>query len=583
MIDLRRMRVAVLLFFCVFTIFPVTAQIFLSGKILDKSTREPLPYATVGVQGTDRGTITNEDGRFQIQLVPMEILEIRYTGYKPKTIRFDAPVEGLREIEMERLVEELSTFNVAAADERVFNWIGEARKDLSKSGFHQSKAFLELFTTKDSIPTEVLETYYNTEWRKSRIHNLIYKSGRVGVAPVEDSYFMSRSTSEALQMQSLLRPELFPESVLSMKTKDIKEVYELTWTELSSGKTLIFFNTKSGNHFSGDLVLGPEKHLEEVTLRIENPEITPFIPLFETDSLRPLSMDIKWLFTRVDDDAVPYLIDFDYSILSVIPLGAGMEGPPFLSRRIDADGVLYLYDFEDPFTPPFYDYEVELNDYQKLLNTPFHDALWNRPRPFVSSDRYERNRKFLQENGTLKNYVDTTSYDFFRGFDNLYDHTNAFWSDTTRVRLNLIHHKSAPLEGRYTVPKRQRYRLDIEMYFDIVETDTSILHYSKCVFDIYNSYFYVEADSLTDLFMNLSFDLCEIERRELERAIASMDDLQKSEVVDLYEKHKSAFNRRKEEFIGDTDSGSSFKKLMRYNDEVLEKLGIDNAELSGLK
>jgi len=56
----------------------------LSGKIVDESSSEPLPYATVGVPGTQIGAITNADGFFTLFNLPADtlVLTIQYVGYQ---------------------------------------------------------------------------------------------------------------------------------------------------------------------------------------------------------------------------------------------------------------------------------------------------------------------------------------------------------------------------------------------------------------------------------------------------------------------------------------------------------------------
>lgn len=54
------------------------------GQVLDLDTGEPLPYATVKIQGTENGAISDEKGAFQItNICDDEIdLEVRFVGYK---------------------------------------------------------------------------------------------------------------------------------------------------------------------------------------------------------------------------------------------------------------------------------------------------------------------------------------------------------------------------------------------------------------------------------------------------------------------------------------------------------------------
>lgn len=63
----------------------------ISGKILDKNTNEPLPFATIKVIGSNNGTISKEDGTFILtNICGFEVdLEIRFLGYKTVTHHHD--------------------------------------------------------------------------------------------------------------------------------------------------------------------------------------------------------------------------------------------------------------------------------------------------------------------------------------------------------------------------------------------------------------------------------------------------------------------------------------------------------------
>ena len=74
----------------------------LSGKVWDKTTREPLAYANVFLKQSKKGVITNREGNFTIKLNPGELpdsLIVSYLGYAPFKIHvlkagaLDIPLE----------------------------------------------------------------------------------------------------------------------------------------------------------------------------------------------------------------------------------------------------------------------------------------------------------------------------------------------------------------------------------------------------------------------------------------------------------------------------------------------------------
>lgn len=94
----------------------VTAQqgggnVKLTGRVLDE-TKAGVPGATVIVKGSTRGVITGNDGSFQIEVNPSDVIEISYLGYETQTI----PVGTKTNIvtELVRKVSELEAVTVVA-------------------------------------------------------------------------------------------------------------------------------------------------------------------------------------------------------------------------------------------------------------------------------------------------------------------------------------------------------------------------------------------------------------------------------------------------------------------------------------
>ena len=68
-------------------------QTTVTGKVLD-STNEPLIGVTIQVKGTQRGTITDFEGKFSIQASPDETLVVSYIGYKTQEVS----LSGMRDL-----------------------------------------------------------------------------------------------------------------------------------------------------------------------------------------------------------------------------------------------------------------------------------------------------------------------------------------------------------------------------------------------------------------------------------------------------------------------------------------------------
>jgi len=94
------------------------AQFMLTGKVAEVKTNEPLPFASIIVKGSGKGTTTNADGYFTLLTIPSDTssLLISYIGYNTKEIKLSREVlnGGKLLIELEPSVATLSAVEVKA-------------------------------------------------------------------------------------------------------------------------------------------------------------------------------------------------------------------------------------------------------------------------------------------------------------------------------------------------------------------------------------------------------------------------------------------------------------------------------------
>lgn len=138
-----KLKIILVLSFLVMKIFNVTAQnnsATLSGLIKNKTSKAPLPYVNIVLKSAKDqkflfGTVTAEDGRFNLATVPSGnfLLEITATGYKLKlqkvfvgtlsdfldlnTIDLEEDINALSEVVVTSKTSEIS----AKMDKKVFS------------------------------------------------------------------------------------------------------------------------------------------------------------------------------------------------------------------------------------------------------------------------------------------------------------------------------------------------------------------------------------------------------------------------------------------------------------------------------
>jgi len=564
-----------------------------TGRVVDSKSGQPLPYASIGLKGSAYGTISNEDGFFRINFGEKgDTLVFSFLGYESMEIVFEDLPDVVK---LTRKSLELTTFTVSADSDPYFDILAKCRKELKKNTRHKCRAYLEMHTDVLNTPGEVIEMYYNADVRSANLYSLVYKSGRQGLAKIDNSYFLSLSTTGIFQRFKPVEGDYnMPTNPLELSKGKMKKTYRLSL--LSSGDDDPYFHilfeprADPQKTFSGEIWVDKETYRPiEIKLHIESALVKPFVPIFPSDSLVDIEMNITQRFESFQGDLVPSLLRFDYAFDSYIPIDKTKPiGKSNLKKikPVRSDGILYYYKYGKPFINPVFEYNGELNDYQKIQNTPYHQAFWDLSSALVQSERMEESLAFFEKHGLLNNHSSQVDDFLFDGMGSNMDHTNPFWSDIFRLRFDEDFKKNLEaqqIDSRYVVPDRARYELDVEIFLDIVQTEDTLVYYTETVFDIFQSFYNLPSDSLTNPFVNIYFDLAEIERREMIEKIEALHELSPEAILSIHEKGMEKLKSEWEVYLDQTGSGSSYGELLKYNELVKEELGIDNFEIFHVK
>ncbi len=98
-INAGRITTGMLVVFLTFLSLPeALAQGFkVSGKVVSAEDKQPLIGATIQEKGTSRGTITDVDGSFELEVVSSQaVLQVSYVGFEPQEV----PVQGRRIVDV---------------------------------------------------------------------------------------------------------------------------------------------------------------------------------------------------------------------------------------------------------------------------------------------------------------------------------------------------------------------------------------------------------------------------------------------------------------------------------------------------
>lgn len=175
-----------LLLFCTTSI--LYAQITtIEGIVIDKATKEPLPFATVQFTGTAIGTTTNMDGFFSLKTddLSLESLDVNYLGYDPKTVRFKEEKENILSIKLTETTAKLETVVIRAKRKQ--------KKDTIAIALYK-----RIMENKDKNQPSNFDTYSYEEYAKTQfdIHNVKEKLVNRKILKPIDFVFENMDTTE---------------------------------------------------------------------------------------------------------------------------------------------------------------------------------------------------------------------------------------------------------------------------------------------------------------------------------------------------------------------------------------------------
>jgi hypothetical protein len=153
------------------------------------------------------------------------------------------------------------------------------------------------------------------------------------------------------------------------------------------------------------------------------------------------------------------------------------------------------------------------------------------------------------------------------------------WS-TNRILLRKILGDTTQL--RMTEDKGKMYNLSVKIFSDYNQYQDSIHILSVTMIDPYETFCNYPLDRNINCFVNMYFDLTEMERKKWELNYKKRD-LTYAEYMASYVTLNNNIGYKQMKFLKNVERGNDLVKMKYWNIEIIKSLGIDNMELFGLK
>ncbi|MCG8308370.1 MAG: carboxypeptidase-like regulatory domain-containing protein [Cytophagales bacterium] len=156
--------------------------IIIRGIITDRFSGLPVPYASIALSGTSRGTSSNEDGEFQLSVtkLPTELL-VSHINYEKKPV-YVYDESGEAKIDLLPTQKTLSEITISSRQGKKSNYhlVKKAFGVLSKSRIDKKygKAFYRQKSSREDSYTEIFEIFYDIKYSSNGIEDWAVQEGR---------------------------------------------------------------------------------------------------------------------------------------------------------------------------------------------------------------------------------------------------------------------------------------------------------------------------------------------------------------------------------------------------------------------
>lgn len=598
---MRELKIIVLLITFLFISLATFCQIAVTGRIIDATTKKPLEYCNIVDIQNKKGTISNHDGIFHIKANNInDTLIISYIGYK-KSMTTVKIILNNEIILLQPAAINLNEVSVVAIQNDLYDIIDNCRKKIVKDkSDHVSKAYYCIHTKEildaladttaasiqimkhseannDWISLELLECFYNAQMQGSKITRLNYKNGRTALNP-KKNYFLTHGTSVALGTFSFTdQNKYFPACPFQFHKKKMKKLFTLQLISVVDQVCQIRFTPKAENKkfFSGDVWIDISNNsIHKLSIYTDETNIFPFIP-YLNDKMSDVGMRITYSYIKTEKQTLLNYISFSYSFIYI----SKKDETAAMMRSVFTKGILYLYDYDNSFILPLFNYDESFDDYQKMQYIPYNSDFWDNADIMLLTKEQKSYFTLNDTNTTLQNFA---SGNFGNNFLSLSKHISNkntsnnryyFWSTDKRIFIP----QKNDLSNKYMYMYEPN--IDVQLFLDITKKNENYSTKSYVVFDTKNTKLESIPDSLANLISNLYFDLCEIERHKMQNFIIdSCGNLE--DIYTAYNESKSYIENLKLKFLYDTNFGYDSLKTAYWNEYVFEKTGINNIQIN---
>ena len=550
----------------------VQAQTYvLQARIVEEGSGTPLPFVTIFNKTQFNGTASNPDGFFVLPNNQLgDTIVVAFLGYQEKLLVVTAVMSDV--ITLSRQSAILGEIVVTAESDYLYDLVLQVRNQ-KRTKTKTSKTYFFLETLLYNEPIEIIEAYYNGAYSDHGIDILKIKKGRIGLKPINGRYYRSTESSSLFSLHDVYaKSYLFPESPLAMKIKELKKNYilSLNYTFNADQSEVYVIDIVPRNErkdlFGSTVWIDRTNHrLVKVSLRIKNASLHPFIPI-GLNTIEQVDMEINKTYETIHGEQFINTIDFNYNIAYVDTIGNKVKATTRAFTK--------AYDYQNQFRLPWFEFTPHLHeDYRNMTMVPYDSMFWQRTTEFRFYDRLSEIEDFIAEHKIENQVIHRKTRK-----DSMHAQLQFAYIpwDTIRFTMRQAGEEVIANSMRTRPFDVDRYHLNIKLYMDINVVKDTFLAQLYSVLDPVNSFYHFLITDENLAFMNMWFDLMEIEKRAFVTELSALHQPNEDIVERLYQKHLRQFEESRKQLVADVNRGDHWINMSKWNDYIQQALGVNN-------
>lgn len=569
-----------------------TKNLIIGSNIFDSQTKKPIIYATVYNLHSSYGTVSNLRGQFKLQKNQIgDSIQISHLGYKDTIIIVKKQFPETISLRQNSI--KLDEITVLADDEYLYDLLKSIRNNyfrrniITGDGISETAKtyyLLESFHKNDRI--ELTEAFFNGYYGDYDLKDLKIKKGRTGVKPVGSIFYISSETSQAFYKHELfIESNIFPINPLQLSKNKLKKLYNLSLTNiyLQNDKKIyeIEFTPKSENTkaFAGKIWINTdEKTVRKIKLACEKAEKHPFLPYGNITKIENVSMTITKTFFELNKRTLINTINFDYTLDCLYTTGEKLQ--------YQTVAFIKAYDYMNQFNLPIFEFSKTLHqDFRDVTAIPIDNEFWKNVKAFAINTESSEKFDFIEQ-FRIENTVPTLS--LLTAKSHLYNFVYRHWRPERLkmrdLKLDNSNKEKVKSETRNAGVQERlfAYEINVKLYLDYYVRNNTINYVLNSVIDPYQTYFNEELNDYSKAYINMYFDLLEIQKRKLEKELTSKKTEKKEEIEELYKNHMYQYNQTIGKFRNGVKRGTVKSEMYKWNEIIEKELGVNNIKNFGL-